>query len=150
LERHRKGKAAQKGINSTCAPGNREEEPAMNDDSHSRLEGGLLTAAVMQCSVFDFQEAVEELNREVSLMRRINHSSLELLKAFSDLYLELSEKAAERECMERTLRRIEREAASTRLPLWFWRPEEGLGIKEQLLGRARFLIHDMKYGRDDV
>lgn len=124
----------------------------MNEESQSksRLDGDLQTATVMQCSVLDLQVAVVDLQEEVHLMRRINQSCIEALKAFGDLHLELIEWMDDRRSIEKTVLRIEREAARTRLPLWFWRPEEDLGTREQIERRARFLIDDMKYGPDDV
>jgi hypothetical protein len=121
----------------------------MNDDSSSKLEGDLLTAAVMQCSVGDLQKLVEELRREVSLMRSIMHSSLEVMKCLCERFLELIEAAGERRLIEKTIRRIAREAARTQLPLWFWRPEPELGIEGQLTRRVTFLIDEAKLLEDD-
>lgn len=114
------------------------------------LPKDLRTAAVMQLSIFDLQEIAQELQHEVALMRQINQANIQVLKAFSDLYLELTEKTVERSFIEKTIKRVEREAARTRLPLWFWRPEPELDIKKQLARRARFLIDELQYCPDDT
>lgn len=121
----------------------------MSDNPSNKLDGDVRTAAVMQCSVFDLEEAVDNLQRGLGLMRGLNQCSLQILKAFGDLYLELTEKSVERRFIEKTIRRVEREAARTRLPLWFWRPEPELDVEAQLARRARFLIEEAGLSVDD-
>lgn len=109
----------------------------------------IMVTSVMACSILELQGAVEELRSEVRTLSAITKNMLETLKAFSDLYLELTDETEHRRFLERVNKKIEREAARTHLPLWFWRWEEGQDFKRQLLRRARFLLAE-RYQPDDV
>lgn len=113
----------------------------------SRQELHELTGAVL--AGLDLPAVVQELKAEVQSLRNLVDVQIQILKAFGDLYLELTDKTAERRFVEHSILRAEREAARTRVPLWFWRPEPELTLKEQLVRRARFL-RDEGYGLDDA
>lgn len=104
------------------------------------LPSDLHQMTVMAVSVLQLEELLTEIQAERSAMQRLVLAYTQVLKAFSDLYLELCGKTEERRFLERSMRRAEREAARLRLPLWFWRPEPGLELKAQLYRRAKYLI----------
>lgn len=96
----------------------------------------------------ELPQVVQELRVEIQSLRRFNDCLVETLKAYSDFYLELTDKTADRRFLERCILKAERMAARDRIPCWFWRPEPELTLKEQLVRRARYL-RDEKYGLDD-
>ena len=105
-----------------------------------------LTGAVL--AAMDLPEVVKEMRAEVQSLRNLVDVQIEILKGFSDLYLELTDKAARWKFLERSILKAERTAARDRIPVWFWRPEPELTLKEQLVRRARWLRSE-KYGLDD-
>jgi len=115
---------------------------ADRDGLKENLERDKLNMSQKACAgkSFPFEELLTEIQAERSAMQRLVLAHTQVLKAFSDLYLELCGKTEERRFLERSMRRAEREAARLRLPLWFWRPEPGLELKAQLYRRAKYLI----------
>lgn len=101
-------------------------------------------------AAMDLEQTVRDLRDEVQNIRRSNDCLIEILKAFSDLLLELTDKSAERKFLEHRIMQAEREAARNRLPLWFWRPEEGFSIQQMLKRRAAFLIDEQSTCVDDT
>lgn len=110
----------------------------------------LRTMTVMAASVLHLDTLVTEIQAERSALRRLTLAQTEILKAFSDLYLELTDESERRKFLARTVMRAEREAARLRLPLWFWRPEPELELKVQLYRRARLLLHEQRVILDDT
>lgn len=105
---------------------------------------------VLACSLLQAQEIIEELKALQDQQRRLFDTQICILKAFGDLYAELTDESERRRFLSRAILRAEREAARTLLPLWFWRPEQGLTTESLLKRRARFLIHEHKAHLDDV
>ena len=105
---------------------------------------------VMTCSVLELQELVSELRDQRDAQANLINSQLEVLKAFSDLYLELTDESEQRQFLSKAILKAEREAARLRLPTWFWRPEKDKPLKDLLFWRARFLIHRQQAHLDDV
>lgn len=106
-------------------------------------------AALCTCNRMDFQEGIEDLQKIIASQNRIIDCQFQVLKAFSDLYLELTSKTAERQFIEKSILKAEREVARLRLPLWFWRPETENPFDSQLLKRARYLLQN-DYCLDDT
>lgn len=100
-------------------------------------------------AAFKHSDQAEEWANLLKVQRRQIGYLAQIIKAFSDLYLELTDKTADRQFLEGVALRAEREAARTRLPLWFWRPEIGVDLKEQLRRRVEYLISE-NYRADDV
>jgi hypothetical protein len=110
----------------------------------------ILGAAIAQLTVMDMQELVEEFKRHLrASARQIGVFSL-ALKAFSDLFLEVTEHHEHRKWLARHMLRVEREAARLRLPSWVWRIDSGGNVPEQLAHRARFLREEVKAHPDDI
>jgi hypothetical protein len=120
-----------------------------NGGNGGGVNDDLTPATLCTCNRLEFQESVEDLKRMVSTQDKLIDCQFQILKAFSDLYLELTDRAEERKFIQKTLTRLEREAAVLRLPLWFWRPEPEIEFKRQLLRRARYLIAE-KVSVDDT
>jgi hypothetical protein len=97
-------------------------------------------AVVLACSLLDLQDLVEELREERVAYTRLTDCHVQTLKAFNDLYLELTGESERRKFLAKAILRAEREAARVRLPTWFWRPEPGKSLDEMLVWRAKFLI----------
>ena len=100
-------------------------------------------------SAFTHADQAEEWANLLKVQRRQIGYLAQIIKGFSDLYLELTDKTADRQFLERIALRAEREAARTRLPLWFWRPEIGVDFREQMKRRVEYLVEE-KYVADDV
>ena len=94
-------------------------------------------------------DATEELERTIRVLSIVTQSQVGILKAFGDLYLELTEETRRRKFLETTIRMAEREAARLKIPIWFWRPEKGLSTDQQVELRARWLLEE-KHGVDDT
>ncbi|HOI95026.1 MAG TPA: hypothetical protein PK250_10005 [Syntrophobacter fumaroxidans] len=99
---------------------------------------------VMALSVSQLGELVEELRTRLAVQDRVNDCLFRILKGFGDLYLELTDRAADRRHLDRAILKAEREAARLRLPLWFWRPEPGLTLTQQVERRVKLLKEDRK------
>lgn len=110
-------------------------------------------AIVMADSVEELRDLVaemrEERQREREEFRRFMDAGWHVLKTFGDIAMEVLDESSHREFMAREIRKAERESTRLRLPLWFWRPEDGLELKVQLYRRAAFLLHELHCGLDD-
>ena len=104
------------------------------------LPADLKNMTVMAASVLHLDTLVQEIQAELSALRRLTLAQTEVLKAFSDLYLELTDESGQRKFLSKSVMRAEREAQRLRLPLWYWRPEPELELKVQIFRRARFLM----------
>ncbi len=99
----------------------------------------LKMAAIAQVTIMDAQNLVDELERlRLAYSKQLGALSL-TLKAFSDLYLELTDKTSRRKWLARQIERAEKAAAAQCLPSWFWRLDKDLPIDDQIYRRARFL-----------
>lgn len=132
-----------------------EQQPKLSDYATeivtSRIEDvGLHGTVVMAASVLHLDTLVQEIQAELSALRRLTLAQTEVLKAFSDLYLELTGESEHRKFLDRSIRKAEREAQRLRLPLWFWRPEPDLELKKQVYRRADFLLHEQRANVDDT
>ena len=114
------------------------------------LPTDLKSMTVMAASVLHLDTLVQEIQAERLALRRLALAETEVLKAFSDLYLELTDESQRRQFLARTVKRAEREAQRLRLPLWFWRPEPEEKLKVQIYNRVHFLIYEQKACLDDV
>ena len=114
------------------------------------LPADLKSMTVMAASVLHLDALVGEIQAERQALRRLTSALTEVLKAFSDLYQELTDESGQRKFLDRSIRKAEREAQRLRLPLWFWRPEHGLELRRQIFRRARFLLFDQKACLDDI
>lgn len=104
---------------------------------------------VMQSSLMDAEQLVDELERlRLAYAKQIGVLSL-ILKGFSDLFTELTEENERRKWLSRQIAKAEREAARLRLPTWFWRIDAEQNVQAQLQHRARFL-QEAKTHADDV
>lgn len=95
---------------------------------------------VLAASVLQLEEILTEIQAERAALQRLVLTHTEILKAFSDLYLELCGKNEERRFLDKSIHRAEREAARLRLPLWFWKVDREQGIHHQIWARAKFLV----------
>lgn len=109
----------------------------------------LAGTVVMACSVGALEETVEEIRALLRCHRHIAGELFQILKAFSDLYLELTDKAAERKWLDARIKAAEREAARLRLPIWFWRRDPDAGVRHMLKARAAWMIEE-HYLDDDT
>lgn len=112
------------------------------------VEDVKLTAA-LHIAVDDLQHTVDELQDKVQAFGLVADGMISALKAFSDLYLELTEKTSERRFLEKAILRAEREVARTKLPVWFWRHDKNREIKYQIHDRVKHL-NENKYSLDDI
>jgi hypothetical protein len=95
------------------------------------------------------EELVERFESLLRVQAEQGRIFFEIHKAYSDLYLELTDHEEKRKWIDKTIKKAEREAARLKLDLWFWRPEKGLGFHDQLKKRAAHLkMH--KYRIDDI
>lgn len=106
-------------------------------------------AAVLVCSLSEAQELVEQLRDLYRVQGQLMEAQLQVLKAFGDLYLELTDRSAERQFLQKSLLRAEREASRLRLPAWFWRIDKDAEIKPQLKHRAAVML-ESSVGIDDM
>lgn len=95
------------------------------------------------------QDLNEELYRSLRILNKQIGAMSHIIKAFSDLYLEMTEEDERRKWLERIVVKAEREAARLKLDLWFWRPEEGTTLKQQLKRRVNHLSN-LEYSVDDT
>jgi hypothetical protein len=107
-------------------------------------------AVVLASSLLDLQDLVEELREERVAYAKLTDCLVQILKAFNDLYLELTDESEHRKFLSKAILRAERDVARTRLPTWFWRPEPGKSLDEMLTWRAKFLILRQKALPDDL
>lgn len=114
----------------------------------------LYGAKVLATSVIELQIAVGDLRELVTRAKlELRHSARTLVGLtahLQEVLKDLLENNTSLESSNRTLRRLERQSTHNQLPLWFWRPEGGLDLKQQILRRARYLIHEAKTGVDDT
>ncbi len=112
-------------------------------DSH--LNG----AAVLACSLIDAAELVDDLQHlKAAYAKQIGALSL-VLKAFCDLFLEITDHQSHRQWLAKQINLAEREAARMRLPSWVWRIDQAGDIRAQLSHRAAFLKEEAKAHPDD-
>jgi hypothetical protein len=105
-------------------------------------EADLKLAAIAQITIMDAQNLVDELERlRCAYAKQIGALSL-ILKAFSDLYLELTDKKTERQWLNKQIWRAEKEANMQRIPAWFWRIDRELPLDDQLYRRAKWLLRE--------
>lgn len=107
------------------------------------------TTSLMMVTVQDLQRAIEELQGQVQAIGMVAEAMTCSLKAFSDLYIELTSKAHERRFVEKAVLRAERLVARTKLPIWFWRNDPEVSIDTQLKTRIEYL-NENKYSIDDM
>jgi hypothetical protein len=112
-------------------------------------EQDLRGAVVMGACVTQLMISVEELRQVIVSTNKLLDEQVQILKAFSDLYIELTDETAERKWIRDRIERAERERARLRLPIWFWRPEEGKRLQAALVIRANWL-HEEGYLEDDI
>jgi hypothetical protein len=129
-----------------CSTQVKQDESAVRPIADTELSG----AVVLECSLGDLENTVEELRAELAVLGRIAHVMIETVKAYSDLFIELTDKTANRQFLAKWITRLERDEARLGLPIWFWRPETGLELKRQLYRRACFLLHEKKAQPDDA
>jgi hypothetical protein len=119
-----------------------------NSDTPTKSE--LHEAVVSVLAAMDLEQTVKDLRDEVANLGRVIDCQLQTLKAFSDLFLELTDKTADRHFLDRCILKAERQATRTRLPLWFWRKEEGLTPEQMLKRRTEYLLGEYGAGIDDA
>ncbi|MGD9506392.1 MAG: hypothetical protein AB7W37_15900 [Syntrophobacteraceae bacterium] len=124
-------------------------EASIETTARTLAGAGLEPAVVCADSLLTIRELVEQLAGQLQAQQRIIDAQFQALKAFADLYTELTDETAHRAFLTKQIKRYEREAARLRLPLWFWRPEPRLELKKQLFRRAAFLLHEQGCGLDD-
>jgi len=122
----------------------------MNDCPAKSEDHQLLLTAQMLLNVHELEELIEQQRSNNQAQARLLQAQIEVLKAYSDLFTEMIDEVQRRKWLQKSILRAEREAARLRLPLWFWRPEEGLELKVQLYRRARFLILQHKTSDHDT
>jgi uncharacterized protein YwgA len=111
----------------------------------SELEGCIAPTFVM----LRMEELVNRFKDLLQVQAEQGRIFFEIHKAFSDLYLELTDHDEKRKWIEKTIKKAEREAARLKLDLWFWRPEKDLDFQDQLKKRAVYLkTHN--YRIDDI
>jgi hypothetical protein len=104
----------------------------------------------MASCVTQLQLAVEEVKDLVDQANRLLDEQVQILKVYADLYMELTDKTAERSWISERIDRAERERARLRLPIWFWRPpDHGKKLQAALVVRATQL-HEDGYLEDDI
>lgn len=102
----------------------------------------LKLAAIAQVTVMDAQVLVDELSRlRQAYAKQLGSLSL-IIKAFNDLFLEVTDKNQERKWLSKQIERAEREANRMCMPSWFWRIDRELPVDDQLYRRARWLINE--------
>jgi hypothetical protein len=105
-------------------------------------DSDLKFAAVAQITIMDAQNLVDELEHlRMAYAKQLGALSL-ILKAFGDLYLELTDKTTERKWLSIQITKAEKEAARQRMPSWFWRIDKELPVDDQLYRRARWLVNE--------
>jgi hypothetical protein len=106
------------------------------------METDLKLAAVAQITIMDAQNLVDELERlRMAYAKQLGALSL-ILKAFGDLYSELTDKTSDRKWLSNQIIKAEREADRQRIPAWFWRLDQELPLNDQLYRRARWLLEE--------
>jgi hypothetical protein len=102
----------------------------------------LKMAAVAQVTIMDAENLVDELERlRMAYAKQLGALSL-ILKAFSDLYSELTDKTADRKWLSNQINKAEREANRLQIPAWFWRIDKELPLDDQLYRRSKWLIRE--------
>ena len=91
----------------------------------------------------------DELSRSIHILNKQIGAIAQIIKGFSDLYVEMTDQTERRRWLERIVKKTERDAARTKLDLWFWRPEESLSVEKQVRKRAIHLTEN-KYSLDDT
>lgn len=105
-------------------------------------EDDLKLAAIAQVTVMDAQVLVDELERlRMAYAKQLGALSL-IIKAFNDLYLELTDKTSERKWLSKQIEKAELEANRMCMPSWFWRVDRELPVEDQLYRRARWLLKE--------
>lgn len=110
------------------------------------LDNDLHGATVLECSLGELQAIVEELKR---FWAAASCHQLEIMKAFSDLFLELTGETEKRAWLGRRLLVLQRQVAREQLPTYFWRPEADRPLVDMLKWRATFLLHRRRVLLDD-
>lgn len=124
--------------------------PQAQSDDKPELPTDLKGMTVLAASVLHLQELICELEDKLMGMHHLISAQTKILKAFGDLYEELTDESERRKFLSKAVLKAEREAARLRLPLWFWRPESELDLKIQVYRRAEFLIREQKSNLDDT
>lgn len=125
-------------------------DPSARPIHNEELHG----AVVLASSVLDLQVVVTDLRELVAMVgieRRLHARLMVVIcEHLRALCADLAERVALSENSERTLRRLQREAAQLQLSLWVWRPESGLDLTAQLSRRAEYLLNEVHAGVDDT
>ncbi len=110
----------------------------------------LRPAIVLSHAIFHLEDLVERMEQLIEAQGAIIRGQAQVLKVYHDAAAEILDEQQHRRFVSLEVRKAEREAARTKLPLWFWRPEPELELKVQLYRRAVYLIHECGYSIDDV
>ena len=102
----------------------------------------LKLAAVAQITIMDAQNLVDELEGLRMATARQLESLCMIVKAFGDLYTELTEKTADRKWFAKQILKAERESNRQQIPSWFWRLSKEISLDAQMMTRARWLIKE--------
>jgi hypothetical protein len=124
------------------------ESPMIELSTKPLEEDDLHGASVLARSVLDAEITAEELKDILVGFRKAFDELWEIVKVQGDLLIELSEKGSERAWLARRIKQAERESARHRLPIWFWRKEDGM-VKSALVTRAAWM-HEEGYQEDDI
>jgi hypothetical protein len=104
----------------------------------------LKMAAIAQVTIMDAQNLVDELERiRMAYAKQLGALSL-ILKAFGDLYCELTDKTADRKWLSNQINQAEREANRLQIPAWFWRIDKELPLDDQLYRRSKWLLQEKR------
>ena len=106
-------------------------------------------AAVLACSLIELEELLSQFRDVQRVYGQLITAQLQVLKAFGDLYMELTDRSADRQFLQKSLLRAEREAARLRLPAWFWRIEKEAELEPQLKHRATVML-ESSISIDDI
>ena len=102
----------------------------------------LRMAAVAQVTIMDARALLDELESiRLAYSKQLDALVL-ILKGFSDLFLELTDKTHRRKWLSKQIEKAEREANRQRIPAWFWRIDRELPVDDQLYRRARWLVQE--------
>lgn len=104
---------------------------------------------VMATCVNELQLSLDEFKAALDGINRLIDEQIQILKAFADLYIELTNETANRAWIRDRIEKAERERSRLRVPIWFWRPEEGKRLQAALMMRAVWM-HENDYLEDDI
>jgi hypothetical protein len=106
-------------------------------------------AAVLQISLMDAQGLIDELEGlRNAYAKQLGTLSL-ILKAFADLFSELTDETSHRKWLSTQMLRAERETVRLRIPAWFWRLDSDSDVSMQLKQRAAWMRGELPNATQD-